>query len=185
MPRRRYLVQKVYQGRFILVFLVISILGLGLALGYFTYSAEERLSRLIYSMRLPSGDAGGLFLKEVLLSHAIAFGSIVLATVAAVLYMRKKTSGPLYKLAREIVRIGDGDLTQRVGLRHGDDFAELAEHLNAMQDQLALRFNRISEALQGAAEALSRLEEKGDSKALEAAVKKMRVLREEAGRFEL
>ena len=92
-------------------------------------SAAERADRL----RQEQGDAQG---RATLLLSAVGLLALVLAVLCAVLVGRSIVR-PLRQVQAAAVRLADGDLTARTGIRRRDEVGQLAEALDAAQDGLA------------------------------------------------
>lgn len=82
---------------------------------------------------------GGAGLEETL--YVVAIGFILLAaTYYYTLRIEHRVSGPIFVLMRNLERMGDGDLTSEMRLRHQDHLQEISASFNrnvaALRDQL-------------------------------------------------
>jgi nitrogen fixation/metabolism regulation signal transduction histidine kinase len=76
-------------------------------------------------------DLQGLFWNLVVVVILFVFMSIVFAIV-----LSHRTAGPMFKFKKVFTEIKEGNLQQRIILRPGDDFREVAEEFNAMMDKV-------------------------------------------------
>ena len=82
------------------------------------------------------------FLLPVLITGF--FASLVLGVVAA-LFFPHSFAGPIYRIEREIIDIGKGNLGKKIRLRKGDGVTDLTGAINTMAAQLRSRIEIISE----------------------------------------
>ncbi|PLW82465.1 hypothetical protein CWI75_11975 [Kineobactrum sediminis] len=72
----------------------------------------------------------------------IGFVALFLAGITALVIARSVTQ-PIYQLVNAARRIADGNYSRRVNLRAGEEFGQLADTLNLMQDTVSEREARI------------------------------------------
>jgi len=82
------------------------------------------------------------FLIPVLLTGF--FASLILGVVAS-LFFPHAIAGPLYKIERELVDIGKGDLRKEIKIRKGDELKDLADSVNIMARGLRDNIKAISD----------------------------------------
>jgi len=112
-----------------------------------------------------------------ILGGSLAIGLLVGGIIS--LFFPHAIAGPLYRLEREIKKIGAGDLTLRLKIRKGDDLQEFVDGLNEGIEQLHDRIQKIREI----SEKLKRESEKGD---IEPAIKSLILkLERELSQFKL
>ncbi len=58
-------------------------------------------------------------------------------------------AGPLFRIERELRKVGGGDLTLQLRLRKGDELKDLAEAINGMVGELRQRVERLKEQAAG------------------------------------
>jgi len=75
----------------------------------------------------------------------VAFIALVLA-VESVFFFHRMV-GPLYVFEKVLRAIKEGDLTQRVHLRQGDEFKEIAGEYNQMSERLDEKIKEAADAL--------------------------------------
>lgn len=82
------------------------------------------------------------FLLPVIL---LGFGvSLVLGFVGA-LFFPHSIAGPIYRIERELIEIGEGDLSKKLMLREKDHCKNLAENINKMVDELRGKIKKIDD----------------------------------------
>ena len=82
------------------------------------------------------------FLFPVLLTGF--FASLILGVVGA-LFFPHSFAGPLYRVEKELVEIGKGDLKKEIKLRKGDEVTDLADAINVMVSNLRNQIKPISD----------------------------------------
>jgi two-component system phosphate regulon sensor histidine kinase PhoR len=81
------------------------------------------------------------------MSEEIFAGGVVIALLAAIVgfYASEKISRPITQLKRGAIRFADGDLHYRLDVPNSEEFAALAEAMNAMASQLHARITTITQ----------------------------------------
>lgn len=87
-----------------------------------------------HPLYLPTSMALGLALVEFILIAAIWYGC---------LRASHRIAGPVYVFAREIARLGEGDLNARIALRDNDMFQPEAEQMNKSLTALRSRVEGV------------------------------------------
>ncbi|MBW2020301.1 MAG: methyl-accepting chemotaxis protein [Deltaproteobacteria bacterium] len=82
------------------------------------------------------------FLIPVLLTGFLA--SLILGVVAS-LFFPHPIAGPLYRIERELVDIGKGNLRSKMDIRKGDELGDLADAINVMIRGLRDNIKAISD----------------------------------------
>lgn len=76
-------------------------------------------------------------LRETLIAWVMMMtGLSVFFAVATGLYFSNKMAGPVYRFKAELKRLEEGKRFQRIALRKGDDFHDVAEALNRALERL-------------------------------------------------
>jgi len=143
--RRKYLIDASFQMRFILVFVIISLLGSLAAIIVFNYYAMKELDGLMWSIHIRAQSTGEIFKPLFIKINIVSFVLVsVLLTVMA-LWMIRKASGPVYRMSQDVRKAAKGDLTVNISLRHGDQFKETAQDLDSMMKELRGKFKNIND----------------------------------------
>ncbi len=141
--RRTYYIKNSAQGKFILQFVLLSLIGGVAALAAFNFLAYKKIDAVLYSMRLPNVSAGGLLWREMLYTNIFVAVFILLAFVFTAKRLFTKIHGPLKKMTNDLGRITNGDLNLTISLRNNDEFRDVADGINAMNLELNHRLSRI------------------------------------------
>lgn len=122
------------------------------------------------------------FLIPVLLTGF--FASLILGVVAS-LFFPHAIAGPLYKIERELVDIGEGDLRKEIRIRKGDELKDLTDSFNVMIREFKDKIKTVNDISEQIGEIVARAEEEGSDET----VKKIKVasanLQEAIKQFEL
>ena len=114
--RKTIVINKKYQYQYSLLIAAMTVLLVnGFLIVRVLFPGENPLE-------LDLGSAAGLAAVEFILISAIWYGSLKAS---------HRTAGPVYVFAREIARVGTGDLTAHITLRDKDMFQPEAEDINA------------------------------------------------------
>ncbi len=128
--RKNYLVKATYQFKYAAL-MVFSILFVVAVVGWNLY--YEAGSIILEKTR--TGDVVDLVTKyNQMLVRSLPM--ILLAVIIVSVFISHEVAGPLMHLENGMIRIAEGDLTQKVELRKGDEFKEIAQRFNSMLDDL-------------------------------------------------
>lgn len=141
--RRKYFIEKHVQGKFMLRFVIMSVLGVLIAIVAFNFLSHKKLDGVLYAMRLPEASTGGILLYEMVYAILISIVFIVVSFLITAKRLFAKINGPLLKLASDIRKIALGDLSATIQLRRNDEFQSFAGDLNNMVVELNGRFANI------------------------------------------
>ncbi|MEW6520630.1 MAG: methyl-accepting chemotaxis protein [Thermodesulfobacteriota bacterium] len=141
--RRKYLIDRVVQGRFIAGFAAASLAGGVVAVCCFRYFARQKLEATLYAMRLPEITMGGLLMEEMVITTILTALLVVLLFIGTARLVFIRIEGPLRKMAACLAGIAAGDLRSEVKLRENDEFQEFAEEVNAMVQVMNSRLSAL------------------------------------------
>ena len=161
--RRKYFIQRMFQTKFILLFLLLVILSsitsgivlyqrTNMDLGYRYGEAHSKLKK-----------TGEILLPNVLLGNIIAVVVIGAASVVLTLLISHKVAGPLYRFEKNTEQIAQGDLTVITKLRQSDQIQGLAGSFTKMTVELReklLDIRKNSEKLPILVDEMKRLSQK-------------------------
>ncbi len=94
----------------------------------------ESLGWLVF-FDLPVSDAFDALRVPMLRSGLNLLAALILAVLVG-LYLARRMTGPIRTLRAGAIRIGQGDLGQRISIKTGDDFEALGDQFNRMAAQL-------------------------------------------------
>jgi len=134
--RRRYLVKKKLQFKyllFVLLAMLIPTIVVGAALYYLiweTIAAEIAVPEAIAAALVPALEKVNVIL---IISVPLVFAVILLFSV----FISHRIAGPVYRLEKEMKKIADGDYLRRIKLRSNDELQEIAEGINSVLEHFA------------------------------------------------
>lgn len=156
--RRKYLINKDLQARFIMRFVAVATVWATVTVALFAFLAGKKLDDLRYSSHIDLQTTSDLLLPitiKVQIISLLIFAALLAYTIRA---LWRKFSPPLAALKRGIQIIADGDLSNKITLRKDDEFHGLAAELDEMRGSLQERFIRIKEQRQAIAAAAAELD---------------------------
>jgi methyl-accepting chemotaxis protein len=167
--RRHYVVKKRFQASFILKFCLLILGGMILSSLLLLLISQDTLTSSFENSRLVIEATSRAILPGLVITNLITVILITAAAAAVMIFVSHRIAGPLYRLEKEIRRIGEGDLSVRVALRRKDQVGELAQALNEATSSVHSKLLRMAEKLEeakvvaareeGCRETLSKLEE--------------------------
>ncbi|HAS55402.1 MAG: hypothetical protein A2X56_06010 [Nitrospirae bacterium GWC2_57_13] len=156
--RRVYFINKDFQSRFILRFVLTTSFWALAAVALFTVIAGRRLQDVLYSPHISIQSSVELLMPSALQAHLLSFVLFGAVLFLALRALWKRLSLPLYSLKKDIARIAAGDLVSGVSLREGEEFQDLAFELDGMRNGLRSRFSLLKERRTALSEAVRELE---------------------------
>lgn len=141
--RKTYIINKSFQGRFVLRFIVPAVIGSLLAVILFNILAYKKIDAILYSMKMPTAFTSNIIFKEIV--YANIFAAIIITVIlffssTRLLYRIKHS---LNRIRVEIMKVTHGDLRSKINLRGKDEFKDLADKLNRMVAELNYHFSDI------------------------------------------
>ncbi len=134
--RRQYFIQKTFQTKIIIRFILILIFGSVITgMGLYFLAANELETRL-YTAHMTITNTREILLPTIILTTVIVFILLSLITIYTVLYLSHKIAGPLYKFEKITEEIGKGNLTVDVTLRKKDELIHLQNAFERMLESL-------------------------------------------------
>ena len=146
--RKRYFINRYFQGRFILTFFLISSIGGVLVIVLFNLLSLKKLELLMYSVHIPANSISDILSAELIYANIVAFLFVLLALVIAITRTTNRMAGPLYRIKNELERIAAGDLSCGITLRESDEFRDFAQDINTMVDSLKLLYMDIKNEIE-------------------------------------
>lgn len=148
--RRRSFVSKPnFQLKLTIIFMLMVTIVANLVGGIcYLFISEKVASLLAQNPELFAGvemaDVARFLIPKILLAEAI---SLCIVFILSIL-ITHTIAGPVYRMEKEALRVGEGDLAGIVRLRPRDEFKELADAFNTMAYQLSNRIRGIREAVE-------------------------------------
>lgn len=137
--RRQHFIQRKFQGRFILQFSALLILGcVSFGLAVYFYSIRTLTTAFIDSKLRVMSTADFLF-PVLTLTTLVVTAVVALAAALRLMILSHKIAGPLYRLEKTAQEVGDGKLNFQVKLRSGDELQNFAKTMDEMVRDLRTR----------------------------------------------
>ena len=147
--RKKYLIDKKFQVKLILYFVLLVILGnilSGLLLYYLTSS---ELESSFFKAHVSIGNAWGTMKPLIVTTQFYVLLVMTIATVFLVLYCSHRIAGPLYRLQKAANEVKNGNLEQTLTIRKKDELQQLIISFQQMVDNFRDKFlelqNNLSE----------------------------------------
>ncbi|MBL7131659.1 MAG: hypothetical protein ISS45_09720 [Candidatus Omnitrophica bacterium] len=143
--RRQYFIERTFQTKFILKFCSIVIIAsciIGLLLFLLTKGST---TVVVENTKVVVKNTADFLLPTILTTVILVtiFSAISVAILS--LFISHKIVGPLYRLKREITKVGGADLNANFRIRTGDQLQGLAESLISMVLSLKEKIKSLKE----------------------------------------
>lgn len=145
--RRNYYIKKEFQRNFIFKFSALVALGALISGAVIYYMSKSTVTTTFVNSRLAIKSTADFILPAVLLSSAVVFILIGLATVAVTLFTSHKIAGPLYRLEKDLGELIAGNLGITFSLRKSDEIKPIAVTLNILTQTLKTHVTLIKKAV--------------------------------------
>ena len=141
--RKQYLIDRKFQltwaGRIFLIMFIVSLL-VGWTIYYAVWDATTNQLKVLVAQGVLS-QAEVLSVSETIKSSvalALLLRSLGLLFIISVLtiFLTHRIAGPIFKIKKTIRLISGGQESERIFLRKGDEYRDLAQELNALIDHL-------------------------------------------------
>lgn len=143
--RRKYIVDKRFQGKFILFFVIISSISSIIATVVFNHIALKRLESIMWSAHISVKTTDEVIGSLFIYVNIIAFLVVSFLLILTGIWMVRKTSGSLYVISKDIMRAANGDLSVGINLMQKNEFNDVVSSLNDMIKKLKERFFNIKQ----------------------------------------
>ncbi len=155
--RKTYLIQRMFQAKFIIAFLLLVIIGSIISGVIFYKKANTQLGYHYGKAHSKLKETGEILQPALFISYGIGVVLIGIATIILTIFISHKVAGPLYRFERSAEEIGKGNLTLVTRIRESDQAKGLAEAFSHMTndrreklldiDTKSQELNRIVEEL--------------------------------------
>ncbi|MDR3089080.1 MAG: methyl-accepting chemotaxis protein [Desulfobulbaceae bacterium] len=151
LQRRRYFIDKTFQTRFIVTFLLVLVFGgcLSVAMTWLGWFGGADTLTSMY-------DNGGLVIRKtslailpsVILTTLVTTCVLGLVVWVVTLLVSHKIAGPMYRFEHDLRAIAEGDLQKSIRIRDGDQFAAMAGSLNVMVGSFKEKLAKLDSELE-------------------------------------
>ena len=145
-PRKVVFIDRHFQGRFILKFLLLLLVGTGLFVLAAYLILDRRFADTYYSAHYTIRSTGELLLPTLLALAAVFIVVLGAAAIVITLYVSHHIAGPLYAIRRYLESVSRGELDFQPRLRLDDQTTALAESLAHALETLNTRLVAIRSA---------------------------------------
>jgi methyl-accepting chemotaxis protein len=95
----------------------------------------------------------------------LVLGLFLLLAAVASIFASHSIAGPIYRFEKVLQGLAQGDLSQKVGLRHTDEFRHLADAFNEMITQMRTNISADADMIKQLTELVDRLNSQGNAPA--------------------
>lgn len=141
--RKKHLIKKDFQIRFIIKFCLIVLAGVILSTALLFFFSQGTLTSSFDDSRLVIRKTGIAILPAVIYTNLITLGVVSLIVIFVTLYISHKIAGPMFRFEKEIQIIAQGNLSSMIVLRKKDQVKEMADSLNQMTKSLNKKISEI------------------------------------------
>ncbi|BCL61178.1 hypothetical protein DGMP_18710 [Desulfomarina profundi] len=143
LKRRQYFINRQFQTRFILKFIVVLLFGAILSTIITIVSTQETLTSTFNGSRLVIEKTALAILPSVIVTNIITTAVVGIVALLLTLVISHKIAGPMFRFEKDLEDISQGDLRKEVRIRNGDQFTGVAQNLNEMVGSLNRRLSDV------------------------------------------
>jgi len=134
--RRQVYINKPFQARFCIKFVLVLVLGNVISTGLTLLNTRDTLTSTFANSNLVIQTTSNAIMASVIYNNLLTTAGVSLIMIMVGILVSHKIAGPMFRFEKDIERVATGDLKSRVKLRHGDQLEALATSLNTMIDHL-------------------------------------------------
>jgi len=186
--RRQYIVHAGLQMHYALIFIVIALIGNVCAVAVFNVYALKRLDDIRWSTHVDIESLAAVLTPLFLSVNVIMIIFLAIVLTIFGIWIIRKSSGPLYRMSKDLDTFAQGDMSARIELREKDEFQDVATELNDMMKRLRGELVAIGEQYQSVSLSLSSLEDavkSGDTSQLKELLKNLSELETHLEKFQV
>lgn len=177
--RRKYLIDREFQFKFILKFCALVAAGGLLFMAILYFSVMQSTAVSIVNSRVVVRSTADLILP-ILIQTVIAVTIIIsLATIFVTLIISHKIAGPLYRFKKVIQELENGDFSSDFQIRNLDQLQELAGAFNSMIKKVREEMGQLKENSVSLKEKLEALSEHEITELKRPILKELKAISEE------
>ena len=141
--RRNYFIKKELQGKYVLIYFAMVVIGTVLFALLFSLISANTLSISYDNYNLQVGTTPKILVHKFLAAEwlFILLGGLTVVIVA--IFLSHRVAGPLYKLERSVNGMISGNFASTIYLRRKDEGQELAEKLNQLNEMLSAKIQEM------------------------------------------
>ena len=157
--RREYYIYRDIQLKYIRLTLLLMVL-VCLIMGYTIHETWWAILAKKLAVVYPLENVTGLysfFNSTLILTLLIMIPVIVVATM----YLSHRVAGPVFRIEKDLIEIGRGDLSRRIVLRKSDELKKLAGEINGFISQVDNHLANIKAGISKLQTSLTRAKQEG------------------------
>jgi methyl-accepting chemotaxis protein len=144
----------------------------------------------MWSTHINIKDTGEIIKPLFIYVNIFDFLFVAILLIVASMWMMKKTTGPLFRMSKDITKVADGDLSVILTLRQKDEFQDTAQELNTMITSMRDRYKNIDEKHSDVSQSIETLKKEMENpeivvKNCDSAIKSVEDLEKELKSFEI
>lgn len=156
-PKRKYyLVEGWYQIKYSLV-IIIAMIFAALVIIVSTFWTLYPVMDKEFSGAITESQAFTVG-WDVIKGYLFRFSILLVIALFAGIYLSHKIIGPIHRLESAVKKMGEGDLSQHIFLRRGDEFTKLSQHLNMLIEKIRQLIMDNKKGLEEILEQLKKIE---------------------------
>jgi methyl-accepting chemotaxis protein len=142
--RRKYFINKRYQGRLLAISLLFVLAGCLLFIVIFgTFFSD--VSTITYTdNNIQLSQAPAELLKNIVVQNWLIIGLVILAVIILTTVLSHRVAGPMYRFERTLELMQQGYLNYTIHLRDNDEGKELASRINEFNYQLSQTLRTVA-----------------------------------------
>ena len=148
--RRHFFINKPFQAKFFIGFVLLLVLQAALIAMFFTHFAGKTLTTGYSGGQFTIDKTSRFFLVSFVGIVLVAGISIAIAGTVVFILLSHQIAGPLYRFEKSLEEIARGDLTGRIHLRKTDQLKKLQSALNTALDAVNGQIGGIKKDLEEA-----------------------------------
>ena len=130
--RRNVYIDKDFQTRFIVKFCALVAAGTGLAIFVLYTMAQQATTVSFIDARVKVMTTADFLLPLMIQTLFIVMGFVSVGAIVVTLFVSHKIAGPLFRFKQTFKELAEGNFTNQVRLRKGDQLVEVAGDFNHM-----------------------------------------------------
>ncbi len=130
--RKNVYIDKDFQTRFILKFCALVAVGAALTIGFLYFLSMHSTTVSFVQAKVKVMTTADFILPVLIQTVLVVMGFVSLASIAVTLIVSHKIAGPLFRFKQTLKELSDGNFSNQVRLRKGDQLIEVAGDFNQM-----------------------------------------------------
>lgn len=143
---RVYVVEKSVQARFILKYCIIVLLGGLVTIGIIYFLAMQSTTVFFENSRIVAKTTADFILPTLLKTVLIVTALVILATIAAAVFVSHKVAGPLYRFKEVMNALGEGDHLSDFKVCELDELHDFSRSFESMVKKMRGQADAVKDA---------------------------------------